>query len=237
MSGLGEAGSVAVLAAMRQEIRPVVRRLDLRPATIGGHPARAGVVSGRRVVAVVTSMGTRAAASVTESVLDDGGFDHVVVVGICGGIAPELPIGSLVVPVETVVEETGRVCRPSPPASHEPAGRLLTTDTLHADPAEVRALRKRGFVAVDMETGAIGAVCEDRGVPWSVFRAVSDRAGDPAIDPALLALSRPDGTPVPAAVARHVLRHPTRIPKLASLGRGMRAAVGVSTDALVGALA
>lgn len=236
MSGLDDTGCVAVIAAMVQEIRPIVRKFGLRPGAVGDHPTREGIVSGRRVVAAVTSMGTHAATTVTESVLDHREVDHVMVVGICGAIDPELPIGSLVVPAETMIEDTARICRPSPLSPHNPAGRLLTTDTLHTDPDHVRDLHEQGFIAVDMETGAIGAVCEDRGVPWSVFRAVSDRAGDPTIDPSLLAMSSPDGTPVPAAIARYVIRHPARIPKLAALGRDMGTAVDTSTGALVAAL-
>ncbi len=236
MPGLDDTACVAVIAAMVQEIRPIVREFGLRPGAVGHHATREGIVSGRRVVAAVTSMGTRAATTVTESVFDHREVDHVIVIGICGAIDPELPIGSLVVPDEVVMEDTARTYRPSPLPPHRPAGRLLTTDTLHTDPEHVRALHADGFIAVDMETGAIGAVCEDRGVPWSVFRAVSDRAGDSTTDPALLAMSRPDGTPVPAAIARYVVRHPTRIPTLAALGRGMRTAVDTSTGALVAAL-
>ena len=37
-------------------------------------------------------------------------------------------------------------------------------------------------------------------MPWSVFRAVSDRATDGSVDDEVFRLSRPDGTPDPAAV-------------------------------------
>lgn len=228
---------MAVIAAMVQEIRPVVRSLHLEPAVIAGQRVREGVVAGRRVIAVVTSMGTRAASEVTETVVGDGAIDHVIVVGICGSIDPGRAIGSLVVPAETVIEATGRSGRPLALGPHRPAGRLLTTDRLHNDPESVAELRDQGFVAVDMETGAIGAVCDDRGIPWSVFRAVSDRAGDPAVDTELLGMSGADGTPDVRAVVRYVLRHPNRLPTMASLGRGMSAAIAVSSGAALDVLA
>jgi adenosylhomocysteine nucleosidase len=107
---------------------------------------------------------------------------------------------------------------------------------LHSDPSTVARLAHEGVVAVDMETAAIGAVCVARGVPWSVYRAISDRAGDPEVDAELLGMTRPDGTASPAAVLRFVARHPRRIPKLVRLGRGLQAAVARTTDATLAAL-
>ncbi|MEZ5206711.1 MAG: hypothetical protein R2690_06960 [Acidimicrobiales bacterium] len=91
-------------------------------------------------------------------------------------------------------------------------------------------------MAVDMETAAIALVAAARGVPWSVLRAISDRAGDPLVDDELLAMTRADGSADIGATARYLIRHPGRIPHLARLGRGMRAAVGTITDATVGVL-
>jgi hypothetical protein len=101
----------------------------------------------------------------------------------------------------------------------------------------VTRLAGEGVIALDMETAAIAAECAARGVPWSVCRAVSDRAGDPAVDAALLGMTRADGTPDPRAVVRYVATHPHRIAKLVRLGRGMHAAVRRSTAAALAALA
>jgi nucleoside phosphorylase len=38
-----------------------------------------------------------------------------------------------------------------------------------------------------METAAVAEVCEERGVPWSVVRAISDRASDGSVDAEVLA--------------------------------------------------
>ena len=229
--------SVAILAAMVPELRPIVKRLGLSPIMIGDLRAHEGEVEGRRVVAAVTSIGTGAARAATTRVLDHGAVDHVVITGICGAIDPGLTIGALIVPTETMIEADGRTGRPVTLGSHQPAGRLLTTDTLHTDPATVAGLHAEGFVAVDMESGAIGAVCDDRGVAWSVFRAVSDRAGDPDVDLELLSMSTADGTPDPKAIARYLARHPHKVPKLATLGKGMRVAVAASTTATLAELA
>ena len=87
-----------------------------------------------------------------------------------------------------------------------------------------------------METSAVAAVCERRGCPWSVFRAISDRAGDPGIDSEVFGLAGPDGGPNLPAVARFVLTRPWRLPKLARLARDMRNATQVAAAAAVAAI-
>jgi nucleoside phosphorylase len=233
MRDLEPGRSVAVIAAMVPEVRPTVRALGLTRLDEHTWHGRAG---DRAVVAAVTSMGTEAAARTTRRVLDDHRVGWVVAIGICGAIDPALGIGDLVVPVAAHDETVGRTCTPTALPGHVPSGSLLTTNHLHSDPADLAALRDRGFVAVDMETAAIGLVCEARDVPWSVLRGVSDRAGDPTVDADLVGMAKPDGTADPGAVARYLVRHPLRIPKLAELNRGMGRAVAASTAATLRAL-
>jgi adenosylhomocysteine nucleosidase len=227
---------VAILAAMVPELRPIVRALALRPMPLDGARAYSGGRGGIEIVAAVTSMGTRAATDVTDRLLEAASVDHVLVVGICGGIDRRLSIGALVQPETVLDEASGTSYRPAPLGAVAPAGVLMTTDVLHNDPAETAELARRGIVAVDMETAAIGAISDARGIPWSVFRAISDWAGDPDLDAEIVGMSRPDGTPDPRAILRFLMRHPLRIPKLAKLGAGMRVAVERSTRAALAAL-
>lgn len=236
MEALAEQARVAVIAAMLPELRPIRARFSLRAEALPSGRVYRGHAGSHALVAAVTSMGTRAAARVTAELLAAFPVDHVIVVGIAGGIDPGLRIGELVNPEEVFDETTGATVHPTPIGRATPRGRLLTTDTLHNDPEELEGLRRQGFVAVDMETAAIGAAAEARGLPWSVFRAISDFAGDPLVDGEVVGLARPDGSGDPAAVARFVLRRPWRIPKLVALGRGMQQAVRSSTDAVFRAL-
>lgn len=232
---------VGVLAAMPSELRPVVRRLRLR--RVPGDPGR---VVGRRgsvdVVAVTTGMGTAAAGAATRRLLDAADVERVVVVGVAGGIAEGQAIGD-VVAVDAVVDgRTGVRYRPHPLEQGRVgdggrvAGSLYTSDELITDADRIATLRDAGVVALDMETAAIAAVCEERGRPWSVVRAISDRFADGLADRAIFELARPDGSPDPAAVARFVVRHPGRIPDLVRLGRDLRTATRSAADALAAAL-
>jgi nucleoside phosphorylase len=229
-------GSVAFVCAMPVELAPLTKRLRLHRTELGGGGARAGQLDdGRDVVAVVTGMGTQLATAGTQRLLEAVTPERVVVVGIAGAVHDDTPLGSLVVPEQVVDAASGRAHRPEPLGDHVPRGVLWTTDVI-TPPTELPPLRARGVVALDMETAAVALACEERGVAWSVVRAISDRATDGSVDDEVFHLSRQDGTPDPAAVARYVVRHPGRVPQLARLGRAMRLATERAADAAIAAV-
>ncbi len=84
-----------------------------------------------------------------------------------------------------------------------------------------------------METASIAAVCDERGIPWSVFRAISDRATDGSLNDEVFHLSHQDGTPDPQAIRRYFLRHPGSIPRMVKLANGARQAARAAADAAI----
>lgn len=227
---------VAVLAAMTPELRPLVRRWRLERGPYRDVAVHRGRVGRHDVVAAVTCIGTAPAREVTQRVLSSFDVDHVVVVGVAGAVAPHLGIGELVVPEVAIDETTGHEVRPTP-LHVNASGRLITTDVIYNDPGEVSRLAATGVVAVDMETAAIGAVAEEHGVPWSVFRAISDRAGDPGVDDDVVRLGGPDGSGDRRALAGYLATRPHALVKLARLGAGTRRAIATSTAHVDRALA
>jgi adenosylhomocysteine nucleosidase len=227
---------VALLAPMPSELRPLVRMLSLRRGAGGGGACLSGQAPGAEVFATTTGIGTVAATRAAEGLLEAVAVDHLLVVGIAGGIGPSVAVGDLVVPERVLDLATGTEYRPSPMGGVAPRGTLATSDALLTDPREAARLAAEGVVAIDMETAAIAAVCERRGCPWSVFRAISDRADDGSTDPAILALAGPDGRPKPGAVARFLLTRPGRIPQLLRLARGLRRSTNAAAAAAVRAL-
>ena len=227
---------IAILAPMRSELRPLVRPLGLRRKEPGEGALYAGAVGRVEVVAATTGIGTRAAARAAGRVLDSGPVDRLVVVGVAGGIGPSVGIGDLVVPALVIDLSTGAEHRPAPLGAAAPRGTLATSDGLLTDPDEVARLERRGVVAIDMETAAIAAVCEERRCAWSVFRAISDRADDGSTDAAVFGLAGPDGGPNLPALARFLLTRPWRVPQLARLARGLRLAANAAAAAAVAAI-
>jgi adenosylhomocysteine nucleosidase len=227
---------IALLAPMRPELRPLLRPLALRREGAGADALYRGAAVGTEVVAVIGGIGPGSAARATERLLDAARPRHVVVVGIAGGIGPSVAIGDLVVPAGVVDLETGAEYRPAPFGAVEPRGLLATSDGLIVDPERFRGMGRQGFVAVDMETSAVAAVCERRGCPWSVFRGISDRADDGSVDDAVFGLAGPDGAGDPRAVLRFVLTRPWRLPQLARLGLDMRRAAARAASAAIEAI-
>jgi nucleoside phosphorylase len=116
-------------------------------------------------------------------VLERGPFDHVMVVGIAGGLDPALPVGALMVPSQVRLYPDGPRYTPIP-CPRTPAGALMTTDGLFSDEEAWRAHPRDGFGAVDMEAAGVAEVCEAAGVPWSVYRGISDRPDEHIVDQA-----------------------------------------------------
>lgn len=237
MTALPTPGRVALLAPMRSELLPLVRSLQLRQAHSGDRTLHWGALGRVEVIATITGIGTRAAARTTERILDSVRPDHLLVVGIAGGIGHSVAIGDLVIPERVIDLASGSEYRPVPFGDTPARGTLVTSDDLLVDPAQVASLERQGVIAVDMETAAIAAVCERRACPWSVFRAISDRAADPSVDPAIFGLAGPDGSPDLRALARFLLTKPRSIPQLVHLARDARLAANTAAAAAIRALA
>jgi adenosylhomocysteine nucleosidase len=226
---------VGFLAPMPSELRPLARAASLRPGRLGDLSVQFGTIGAANVVATTSGIGMRAAAAVTERLLDASSISHLIVVGIAGGVGDTVSIGDVIVPEAVIDARNGSEYRPVSLPHTTPRGLLQTSDEFVVGPEQVGRLAARGVIAVDMETASIAAVCVRRQCPWSVVRAISDRAGDTPIE--VLGLARADGSPDLVAAARYVLTHPWRVPGLAKLGRDASRAARAAAEAAVQAAA
>ena len=226
---------VGILAPMPSELRPLVRAASLQPARLGGGRIYRGRVGRANLVATTTGIGTRAAAQAAERLLDAEHVDRVIVVGIAGAVGPGVAIGDLVVPEWVIDGASGETYPPAPLADLQGRGLLETSDEFVAEPERVARLVARGVIAVDMETASVAAVCVRRNCPWSVVRAISDRAGELPGD--ILSLVKPDGSPDLRAAARYLLTHPARLPALLTLARDSNRAARAAAATAVRACA
>ena len=222
---------------MRPELKAVVQAGGLRREPGAARNAHRGTVGGWSVWAAILGMGPGPAAAVTSEILALETFDHVMVVGIAGGLDPALPVGALMVPAEVGHYPDGPRRSSHPLAGRVAAGCLMTTDGLFSDDRIWQPLRDDGVGAVDMEAAGVADVCEAAGVPWSVYRGISDRPDEHIVDQAVFGLSKPDGSANPTAVVRYLARDPRRAKALAHLNRCMQDAARVAAEAAFADLA
>jgi nucleoside phosphorylase len=221
---------IAILAPMRQELAPVVEAFSLQRATDGDPKLLEGSIGDTAIIATTTGIGTAGARAAAERVLDAKPTDHVMVVGIAGGVGPSVKLGDLVFPSVVVVRATGTEYHPAHLGTPEVRGKIVTSDDFLVDRSTLDELIADDVVALDMETSAVAAVCAARGCDWSVIRAISDMATDHP-DDAVLGLAKPDGSANGPAVAKFLLTKPWRIPHLARLQRDSKAAATAAARA------
>ena len=226
---------VVVLAAMARELRPLARALRMRAGPVGGLPAWRG----HGVVAVSVGVGPERARAGTEQVLDAVRARRVLVTGLAGALDSALEVGDIVRPRAVVDVRTARVLVVAR-GDLARAGVLATVDRVHLESnhprgGAVTAQLPDGATAVDMETAAIAAVAEARGIAWDVVRGISDVAG--TLTPDVAALLSPDGHVHVLAVARLLLRRPQSLGRLVRLGVGANRALRAATRAVVRDLA
>jgi adenosylhomocysteine nucleosidase len=222
---------VAVLAPMQPELKAVVKCFGLKPSPGDAVFSHTGIAGSWWVGSLVTGMGPALAREASRQALSAGSIDHVMVIGIAGGLDPALPVGTLMVPARVQLYPDGPVFEAHPLPHRQAAGALVTTDGLFDDDAVWGPLVERGFGAVDMEAAGVAEVCEAAGVDWSVYRGISDRPDEHIVDQAVFSLSKPDGSADPMAVAKYLARDPRRAKALAHLNRCMQEAATLAAGA------
>ena len=216
---------------MRPELKAIVKSFGLQPTREDPVFSHTGTAGSWSVDALVTGMGPALAREATRKALAAGTFDHVMVIGIAGGLDPELPVGTLMVPARVRLHPDGPEYATRPLPAREAAGGLMTTDGLFDDEDVWRPILELGFGAVDMEAAGVAEVCEANGVEWSVYRGISDRPDERIVDQTVFALSKPDGSADPVALAKYLARDPRRAKALAHLNRCMQLAASLAADA------
>jgi nucleoside phosphorylase len=137
---------------------------------------------------LLVGIGRQNAEKSLRSFLATDSPQQVFTCGFAGGLHPDLKLGCVVFELSTPNSEllTQLTAAGAKPASIFCADRIATTV------AEKRALREQTKAdAVEMESGAIQAVCRERGIPCVTLRVISDTAHeDLPLD--FNALAKPD---------------------------------------------
>lgn len=187
---------IVILTATRVELNAVGRVLP-RGISINflGYTGLKSQTASTYVLVIQTGIGSDKAGSVTRKILESEAWDVVISTGFAGALN-SLPIGSLVIGQEVLLlGQTEGLLSDSDPQSIEchpdwvkallgmqliygyplQHGCFVATDRVLTQSSQKRILGERtGAVAVDMESGAIGQVAKQYGLPFLIVRSISD---------------------------------------------------------------
>jgi len=214
------------VAAQEREFRGLLRRSD--PPEALQWPVDYSVRlrrPGADWFLVANGAGRGRAAEALRAALARERCDAIVSTGFCGGLDPALEPGAIVAATWIHLESGEAVAHAErPPARCRiAAGPLVTVDRVALTALEKERLRKRGFLAADMEAAGVAAGLPP-GSRLYCIRAVTDTAEETLridLNEARDAVGRIDD----ALVVRCALRRPFRgIPELWRLFRRSRLA-------------
>ncbi len=182
---------------------------------------QATLPGGKRVLAVCAGQG-RARAQQAAAWLAARGATALAVVGVAGGLHPNLQPGDLVLFMENgeslIGNREGMLVRFRPGRFAEVGEPVLTT-------ADKQALfEKSGALAVDLESAAAGRVARQAGLPFFALRAICDPAGRDVPTEFLQCLNEA-GQVRAAVLLRVLLRRPGLFRDLLRLRRDFAAAL------------
>jgi hopanoid-associated phosphorylase len=185
--------------------------------------------AGSRVRVVCAGASSERAARLARQLVAEGA-EALLSFGIAGAVAPDLESGDLVIAQEVLTDYADlfpcdarwqqRLCAAldKAPLTFR-QGVLLGSHRLWGGVGDKEAIfAVSGSLAVDMESGPVGAVAREAGLPFLAVRAVADRAADRL--PAFVETAvKPDGSPNVARALAGLARRPGDIPATLRLAR------------------
>lgn len=161
---------VAVVAALIQEIRPLIKGWSVVEKEYDGR--RYQFFEGEDVVAVCGGVGPEAARRATESVIALYQPKVVKSVGFAGALDPAMKVGDLVFPRQVIDAKDG-----SSVDVGAGKGTLVSYGGI-ADAEQKKKLGESyGAQAVDMEAAAVAKGARARGIGFVAVKVVSDEVG------------------------------------------------------------
>jgi adenosylhomocysteine nucleosidase len=193
--GYMERGCIGLVAAMPQEIAPLLRRLKgYRREKVNGFNLYRAVLQGVPLVLVESGMGPKHASAATETLIAHASPGMILNFGFGGAVLPGIGIGDVVVAERVLLMEAGNLTE-APQPDADLSGLLLQSLSASNLPATsgtfitAAAIMNKKEVAgkvpaglrhptLEMETAAVLLTAQRAAVPVVALRGISDAADE-----------------------------------------------------------
>jgi adenosylhomocysteine nucleosidase len=168
---------IGITFALPSESSDLIRRLQLRENVDG---LLFGKIGDREVAMVHTGVGARNCNEQLELLLHKARPQFVITSGFAGAVIDDLRVGDLVLAENFSDPSLLGLAKEILRDQNARALKLFTsTSIIDSIEGRNKIARASGAEAVDMETGAIVAVCTAHGIPLLSLRAISDSPSEP----------------------------------------------------------
>jgi len=193
-----------------------------------------GKIDNREVAIVHTGVGAKHCNERLEILLHKARPELVISAGFAGAVTEQLSIGDLILAENfsdpQLLASAQRILRDAQPHTTK----LFTSTSIIDSVSERNEIaRASGAAAVDMETGAIVAVCKAHGIPLLSLRAISDSPTQPfPVPPTVLFDIQRQRTNY-ASLFAYLLREPASLLRLLRFAREIKRVRANLTKAIV----
>jgi adenosylhomocysteine nucleosidase len=234
---------IGITFALRSESSDLVSRLQTRQShdnLISGKIDNPEMIRAREslrsrdVTIVHTGVGAKNCNERLEALLHKTRPRLVISSGFAGAISEQLDVGDLILAEN--FSDPGLLASASRILSQrQPRSVKLFTSTSIIDSIKERneIARAANAAAVDMETGAIVAICNAHGVPLLSLRGISDTSNQPFPAPPSVLFDIESQRPSYGRLISYLLRHPSSISKMVRFSRQIARVRATLTEAIV----
>src|SRR5437016_6034017 len=224
---------IAVTFALPAESSEFLRRLGNKFCTDrNGTRIIRGTVDDREIEVLHTGVGEKVCRQQVEKFLKDQQFEFLISAGFAGALNDQLHPGDLLMAknFSTLDLNDSRSFSRLPIRT----ANLLTTPALiDSGKQRKRVARESGASAVDMETEFIARACAEHGIPLLSLRVITDTPREPFPAPPKILFDIERQRTHLVKLARFLLAHPNKIPRLIEFARRIARARKILATALV----
>ncbi|MBN1581830.1 MAG: phosphorylase [Anaerolineae bacterium] len=224
--------TIGLIAAMPQEIKPVLRRVGKRErTTLGPFSCYRFQLANLDCLLVESGIGLKRAIAATRELLSAARPSLLVSFGVAGAVRNDLRVGDVVLASGACLLDEGIPGAVLPLAPFTNAARQAATQAMKRRGARLvagTALTTLGpqvvrdlppataYPVLEMETAGIAQLAAEQGIPLFALRAVSDLVED-GLPLSIQELTGEGLTPRIGKIVKSVLRRPRIIPQLVRL--------------------